>query len=148
LETHVFLVSAPDSRLLVRSPGEDNHETTLVVPDLPAVSLPYERCLVDEGASFVEHAVVRLGVLELGQNERSIVETALSAARPTIVSFLSTPDGAQASAETAQGVPAPGPGAEACAVCLIDADNKYESQDALGCRIVQQRRFFVCEPLG
>lgn len=86
LVTCSILVSHPDFRLLVRSPADNNHETSLVLPTLSTSSVHYARMLVDEGTQFKEHAVafVDTDAPEL----QILVAGALSAARPTRVSFV------------------------------------------------------------
>lgn len=86
LVTCSILVSHPDFRLLVRSAADNNHETSLVLPTLSISSVHYARMLVDEGTQFKEHAVafVDTDTPEL----QSLVTGALSAARPTRVSFV------------------------------------------------------------
>lgn len=82
-----YLVSRPQSLLLLSESHADMHETTLVVPDLPVVRLPYARCLVDAGPRFEEHAVA-LSEREVSPAERAIIVRSLTAARPTVVSVL------------------------------------------------------------
>ncbi len=123
---------------MVRDPADDNHETTLVVPTLPVSNVLYARMLVDEGAQFVEHAVAFI------ESERpqllTVVTRALSAARPTRVSFVRLSEqpeiiaastqqlsGAQRAAcaashwQRTQGPPAASSGAADAAVTLIFA---------------------------
>ncbi len=79
-----FLVSRPTRRMLVRTTEVDAHESTLVVPNLPVDDVEYYRALVDEGTTFVEHAVVtRPSVKQLRPSE--VVQRTLTAARPTRV---------------------------------------------------------------
>ena len=80
-----FLVSSPDFRLLVRSSVDAHHETTLVVPDLLVATVPYARLLVEEGNQFREHAVAL--VESDSADPTGVIERALSAARPTRISF-------------------------------------------------------------
>ena len=85
-----FLVSAPDFRLLVRDAADNNHETTLVVPELVQRSVPYARLLVDEGGRFTEHAVAF--VRETAFDPAGVIARALRAARPTRVTFVMVGD--------------------------------------------------------
>lgn len=87
------LVSSPDFRLLVRSSVDAHHETTLVVPDLLVAQVPYARLLVEEGAHFYEHAVAF--VESDSADPTGVIARALSAARPTRISFARLSDEAE-----------------------------------------------------
>ncbi len=80
-----FLVSEPELKLLVRSTADDNHETSLVVPELLQPSVLYCRLLVEENSNFVEHAVAF--VESSPPDPTSVIARALQVARPTRVCF-------------------------------------------------------------
>jgi len=161
----VLLVSHPKKLLLVKSTGEDNHETTLVVPDMSAPSLVYFRCLVDTGPVFEEQAVV-LCPFEDDRGVHDMNEVAtrvLSQARPTRVTWLAPSTGRIYSTEPIRGSQA---AASACVLKLErnarpslvqtpvevlipqGAPADHEAHLPLTVTVTPQSQFFACELSG
>jgi hypothetical protein len=140
----MFLVSQPLGLLLVHSPEENNHETTLVVPELLRSRIEYYRCLVDAGTSFKEHAVVLWSGKVAGDSDAGHVARALNVARPTTVTFV----GEGPLPERADGSAVSETGLAACAATtqmgLLDASGRGT---AFGMSVTKTGRFYTCEPL-
>lgn len=140
----MFLVSQPQALLLVASTEADNHETTLVVPELRRAQVEYFRCLVDAGTSFKEHAVVLwAGSPVCGDEDAMQVARALNAARPTIVAFVGDgphPEGADGSPASETAV------AAAAVVAQLSALSASGLGAAFGMRVRKTGRFYTCEP--
>ena len=139
----MFLVSQPQALLLVSSAEEDNHETTLVVPELRRVRIEYFKCLVDAGTSFKEHAVVLWAGPVAGDGDAALVARALNIARPTIVTFVSEGAlpvslGGSASPETAV--------AASAVVKQMATLNAAGRGAAFGMQVTKTGRFYTCEP--
>ncbi len=135
----MFLISEPEARLLVSSTETDNHETTLVIPELGRDRVEYFKCLVDSGTAFKEHAVVIWeGQLE-GESDALLVIRALNASRPTEVSFLvhGEPRGIEAGETSPAGV-------AACAVVRRLTDAHQGTSTVLGLRTTKTGRFYTC----
>lgn len=140
----MFLVSQPQALLLVSSTEADNHESTLVVSDLHRARVEYFRCLVDAGTSFKEHAVVLWTGPVFGDADAAHVARALSAARPTIVTFVGEgplPESADGSAVSATGL------AASAVVAQLSALSVSGHGEAFGMRVMKTGRFYTCEPL-
>lgn len=140
----MFLVSEPQPLLLVSTTEEDNHETTLVVPELARVRIEYFRCLVDAGASFKEHAVVVWTGEVSGDGDVAHVVRALNVARPMTVTFAREgllPTSADGSAATAGGL------AAAVVVTKMGSLDAHGRGAAFGLQVRKTGRFYTCEPM-
>lgn len=139
----MILVSRPERRLLVSSTRHDNHETTLVVADLPRPSVEYFKCLVDGGRRFEEHAVVVWQGAPPDRSTSELLLRALTAARPTEVTLF----GDECPMQKPDGSPASPSGAAACAVASgLDVLDKRLRGRFLGLDIEKSEQFFVCRP--
>lgn len=139
----MFLVSQPQALLLVASTEEDNHETTLVIPELRRARVEYFKCLVDAGTSFKEHAVVLWLGPVADDADAVLVARALNIARPTIVTFVSEgalPMNAEGSVPTETGLAA---SAVVTQMASLDAGGRGV---AFGMQVTKTGRFYTCEP--